>query len=112
MTRLLVISALALSGCAGSTGDSPTGRPVRTTEVELPKSYRFEPSNIRVEVGAEVTWTNGDDFPHNIHLLDGSDVEAPLPVGESATIAFDEPGTVEYECSLHPQQMRGRIVVG
>jgi plastocyanin len=112
VTRLLVISALALVACAGPAGDSPAGRPVRTTEVELPKSYRFQPSNIRVEVGAEVTWTNRDDFPHNVHLLDGSDVEVPLPVGESATIAFDEPGTVEYECSLHPQQMRGTILVG
>jgi plastocyanin len=114
VTRLLGASALALMlvACAGSAGDPPTGRPVRTTEVELPKSYRFEPEAIRVEVGAEVTWTNRDDFPHNVHLLDGSDVEVALPVGESASLTFDAPGTVDYECSLHPQQMQGTILVG
>jgi plastocyanin len=111
--RLLgaVVLALVLVGC-GSAGDSPTGRPVRTTEVELPKSYRFEPEAIRIDVGDTVTWTNRDDFPHNVHLLDGSDVEVALPVGESGTITFDQPGTIDYECSLHLQQMQGTVQVG
>lgn len=85
--------------------------PVATTEVDLPKSYKFEPVAISVGAGEEVTWTNNDDFPHNVHLLDGSDVTEDLPVGESVSMTFDEPGEIYYECSIHPQQMQGKIVV-
>lgn len=85
--------------------------PVATTEVDLPKSYKFEPVAIAIDAGDEVTWTNQDDFPHNVHLLDGSDVTEDLPIGESATIAFDEPGDYYYECSIHPDQMQGKVVV-
>lgn len=85
--------------------------PVATTEVDLPKSYTFEPAAITVDAGSEVTWTNNDDFPHNVHLLDGSDVTEDLPQGASASITFDEPGEVYYECSIHPDQMRGKVVV-
>lgn len=85
--------------------------PVATADVSLPKSYKFDPVAISVDAGEEVTWTNQDDFPHNVHLLDGSDVTEDLPVGESATLTFDEPGDIYYECSIHPQQMQGKIIV-
>lgn len=84
--------------------------PVATTDVNLPKSYKFEPAVITIKAGDEVTWTNEDDFPHNVHLFDG-DVTQDLPVGESTSMAFDDPGDYYYECSIHPQQMRGKIVV-
>lgn len=133
MTRALtaIAAALLLVGAACSSdggsssagGDSGSGdtsadapfeiseEPVATTEVSLPKSYKFEPVAIEVDAGDEVTWTNEDDFPHNVHLLDGSDVTKDLPIGESATIAFDEPGDYYYECSIHPDQMHGKVVV-
>lgn len=85
--------------------------PVRTDTVELPKSYRFEPEAIEIEAGTTVTWVNEDDFPHNVHLLDGSDRTESLPVGGSAEITFEEPGTIEYGCSLHPQQMQGTVLI-
>lgn len=102
--------ALLLVSCSeGPTGS--TEEPVATNKVTLPKSYRFEPAVIQVEAGTTVTWTNEDDFPHNVHLLDGSDRTEDLPVGESVSIAFDEAGRIDYECSLHPQQMQGTVIV-
>jgi plastocyanin len=108
---LAVVLALAVLTACGQDGGPETSRPVRTDTVELPKSYRFEPEAIEVDVGTTVTWVNQDDFPHNVHLLDGSDRTEPLPVGESAQVTFEEPGTIEYECSLHPQQMQGTVLV-
>ncbi len=113
MTRATISLALVLavlSGC--SQGGDDSAKPVRTDQVDLPKSYRFEPEAIEVDAGTTVTWTNNDDFPHNVHLLDESDASVSLPVGESGSLTFDDPGTVEYECSLHPQQMQGTVVVG
>ena len=104
--------ALALASCgSGGEGGAVDADPVRTDTVQLPKSYRFEPPAIEVEAGTTVTWVNEDDFPHNVTLLDDSGVSEDLPVGESATITFEEPGNIPYECSLHPQQMQGRVLV-
>lgn len=112
MTRLLLLAVfvtLSLSGC--SQGPAESAEPVATNQVTLPKSYRFEPEVIRVDAGTTVTWTNEDDFPHNVHLLDGSDLTEDLPVGESTSITFDQAGEIAYECSLHPQQMQGSVIV-
>jgi plastocyanin len=115
-----VATALLLSACGSSGGEASTpddapfevpGEPVATNEVSLPKSYRFEPAAIEIEAGDTVTWTNEDDFPHNVHLLDGSDRTVDLPVGESGSITFADPGAVYYECSIHPQQMHGKVLV-
>ncbi len=108
LRSLTIVAAAAVLACGGGT---ETSAPVRADTVELPKSYRFEPEAIEIDAGTEVTWVNRDDFPHNVHLLDGSDRTEELPVGGSASLTFDEPGTVEYECSLHPQQMQGTVLV-
>ena len=115
MTRRLALAgilALSLASCGdGGGGGATDAQPVRTDNVDLPKSYRFEPPAIEVDAGTTVTWTNHDDFPHNVTLLDGSEVSEDLPIGESASITFEEPGEVPYECSLHPQQMQGTVDV-
>ncbi len=124
----LIIALAALVGCSSSDEASQNSAddqaalsqeapfeldaaPVQTTEVGAVKSYRFDPEVIEVQTGDEVTWSNEDDFPHNVHFLTGSDETHDLPIGESASVSFEEPGEFFYECSLHPQQMRGKVVV-
>ena len=122
MRRLLTLVlagavAAVLVGCGSddtTDGEAPfevPGDPVATTEVTLVKSYMFDPAVISVDAGATVTWTNEDDFPHNVTLLDGSDRTVDLPIGGSGSLTFDEAGTVLYQCSIHPQ-MHGKVVVG
>jgi plastocyanin len=106
----LIFCLLASCGDGGGAG-SEDSEAVRTDRVEMPKSYRFEPPAIEVDAGTTVTWVNNDDFPHNVTLLDDSGVSEAVPIGESAAITFEEAGEVPYECSLHPQQMQGRVVV-
>ncbi len=112
MTRLaaavLVVGVLS-AGCSNS--GAPSGEPVATNRVELPKSYRFDPAEIVVDAGTTVTWTNQDDFPHNVHLLDGTDRTVDLPLDGEGTLTFQDAGVFDYECSLHPQQMRGTVTV-
>jgi plastocyanin len=106
--------ASGTSSDASSQAEAPfeiNEEPVATTDVDLPKSYKFDPVAISIEAGEEVTWTNNDDFPHNVHLLGGSDVTEDVPIGDSVSMTFDEAGEYYYECSIHPQQMRGKIVV-
>jgi plastocyanin len=112
IARLVVAAglALALAGCGGGAGAATQASPVATTTVDLPKSYKFAPAAIVVAQGSTVTWTNHDDFTHNVSLPDET---APLtmPPGQAATHTFDTPGEFDYLCSLHPKDMRGRVVV-
>jgi plastocyanin len=108
---LAIVAALALVGCSGSDNAAVAGAasPVATTTVDLPPSYRFAPAAIVVSAGATVTWTNHDNFTHNVHF-EGADPQLMKP-GESTTRTFDTPGTFPYVCSLHPNDMKGSVLV-
>ena len=105
---LLLLVALAVAACGG--GAAATASSVATTTVDLPKSYKFEPPAITVDTGATVTWTNHDEFTHNV-TFDGEAALVMKP-GESVARVFAVAGTFAYKCSLHPTEMRGSVVVG
>lgn len=102
---LFVLGAL-LAGCGGS-GES--AEPVATTEVLMPKSYRFDPKTIEVEAGATVTWRNEDNFTHTVEV-EGQEDKKVEP-GESVSVTFPEPGTYDYVCTLHSHDMTGTVIV-
>jgi plastocyanin len=118
LAALAAIALLGLVGCSSSSSassDAPfkvKGEPVPTDRVDLPKSYKFAPAVVEVKAGTTVTWTNHDDFRHNVTLMSGPDKTSKhLGIGDSASIPFAQAGTFFYECTLHPQQMRGKVVV-
>lgn len=115
MKRISIIVATLglLVACSSDGGSStaPQDGAVQTSTVDLPKSYRFAPDAIQVSAGTTVTWSNSDDFVHNVALLDGSETTKDLPIGGKASITFDKPGTYKYQCSLHPSQMQGEVNV-
>ena len=92
-------------GC-GSTGSS---KPVATTNVEMAKSYRFDPKVIEIKAGATVTWTNNDNFTHTVKF-DGQP-DHKVGRGNSVSISFDKPGTYHYVCTLHSHDMHGTVIV-
>jgi plastocyanin len=108
----LLLPALALLGlvvAACGSGSARDASPVATTTVDLPASYRFAPAAIAVTTGATVTWTNHDNFTHNVSLP-GAEPLTMAP-GESASHTFTAAGRFDYVCSLHPKDMRGSVVV-
>ena len=116
----VVAGLLVMAACGSGSSSKDEARPASaqaasnegsgTNTVHLPKSYKFVPSSITVEVGDEVTWINEDDFPHTVQTLDDK-VDRKLGVGETVSITFDDAGTFKYTCSLHPTQMSGQVVV-
>jgi plastocyanin len=100
---VLVVSAVA--GCAPAASPSP----VATTSVDLPKSYRFSPEVITVASGSTVTWTNNDNFTHNVTFT--GEPALMMAPGEQATREFATAGTYAYLCSLHPNDMQGTVIV-
>lgn len=103
---LLLAVGAALAGCGGS-GES--AEPVATTEVLMPKSYRFDPKTIEVDPGATVTWRNEDNFTHTVEV-EGEEDRKVEP-GASVSFTFSEPGTYDYVCTLHSHDMRGKVIV-
>ena len=101
----VVAAALVAAGCAGA---SESSEPVATTEVEMVKSYRFDPKVIEVETGDAVTWTNEDNFTHTVQV-DGQE-DHKVGKGESVSITFDTPGTYHYVCTLHSKDMDGEVI--
>jgi plastocyanin len=106
---LLVTVLAAAAVAAGCGGAGESNEPVATTEVEMVKSYRFDPKTIEVEAGATVTWTNEDNFTHTVQV-EGQEDHKVEP-GERVSITFDEPGTYAYVCTLHRQNMDGEVIV-
>ena len=110
--RRSIIGALAvctLLAAACGPGAGAASSPVATTTVDLPPSYRFVPAAIVVPLGSTVTWTNHDNFTHNV-ALDGAEPLQMSP-GQSVSRAFEAPGTYAYVCSLHPKDMKGTVLV-
>jgi plastocyanin len=101
----LAAAALLAAGCGGS----GTSEPVAATEVEMVKSYSFDPKTIEIEAGDTVTWTNEDNFTHTVQVEGQEDHKVER--GESVEITFDEPGTYDYVCTLHSQDMDGTVIV-
>jgi plastocyanin len=106
-----LLAILAVAGC--SSASSGAASPVATNTVDLPPSYRFAPTDIVVAAASTVTWTNHDNFTHSVAFLDGGLPSEPLVIkpGESTTFTFPAAGTYHYQCSFHPQNMKGSVVV-
>lgn len=100
-------AGLLLAACAPQAAADP----VATNQVDLPPSYKFEPAVITVPDGTTVTWTNNDNFSHNVRLLDDGGEMLDLPPGESVSFTFSGPGEHRYDCSFHPNDMSGVVVV-
>jgi plastocyanin len=104
---LAVLVALLIAACSGAAAPAA---PVATNQVDLPRSYRFAPEDITVQAGSKVTWTNDDNFTHSVRLLDSGEVQMMKP-GESVSLTFTTPGLFRYDCSLHPKDMHGSVLV-
>jgi len=105
MRFLLLALILFAAGC----GSSESTEPVAATEVQMAKSYRFDPKTIEIEAGDTVTWTNVDNFTHTVQV--GGQEDHEVERGESVSISFDTPGTYHYVCTLHSKDMDGEVIV-
>ena len=76
----------------------------------------FIPSMVTIDVGGEVTWENDDTAAHTI--TSGTPAEGPdghfdsslVMAGSSFSHTFDEAGSFDYFCMVHPW-MQGMVMV-
>ena len=78
----------------------------------------FDPAELTIAVGTEVTWLNADAFGHTVtegtdgQAVDDPVVDEPIDQNGSVSVTFDEPGTYEITCAIHPSMQMTVIVEG
>lgn len=93
-----------------STLESGAGAPAASQHEVKIDNFSFMPAALTVHAGAEVTWINHDDIPHNVIGLDKSFASPVLDTGDKFTQRFTNPSQHAYYCSIHPK-MTGKLVV-
>lgn len=73
-------------------------------------NFAFMPEHLTIAPGESVTWTNDDGAPHGLAYQDGAKAPELLLPHASFSRQFDQPGTYDYHCAVHPY-MTGRVVV-
>lgn len=75
------------------------------------EGFSFGPGAIKVSAGQAVTWVNADETPHQVTLSGPQGKRSDVMLkGQTATLQFDQPGTFDYICGLHPT-MKGKVEV-
>lgn len=106
---LMMTSAQQTPSSCVSPGDVAAGS---TVTVEI-YDFGFSPERIEMPAGTTVTWVNTGAVDHTTvafrrsHKIWDSNIMHP---GARFTFTFDQPGTYDYVCGLHPD-MKGRIEV-
>jgi plastocyanin len=106
----------AVEGAAATAGETGGGG---NTIVET--DNKFDKGAFTVKANEQVTFTveNKGSAIHNWHVLvvkdkSGNDIMTKLSGGgtkETITFIIDKPGTYDYQCDVHPTEMRGKLTV-
>lgn len=124
---LLFVLAAACGGngstktAATTTAAPPSGGAASNAITIVGKDNVFEPAAATVKANQETTLTfeNKGTAIHNIHILnvkgkDGKDIMGQLIAGgKSETIKFtiEKPGVYNFQCDVHPAEMKGKLTV-
>ena len=73
-------------------------------------NFTFMTTPLTVKVGTTVTWVNHDDIPHSIVCPDLKVRSHPLDTDDTFAYRFEQAGSYDYICGLHPH-MHGQVVV-
>ncbi|MES2254349.1 MAG: hypothetical protein V4559_04805 [Pseudomonadota bacterium] len=91
--KKILIAILALSPIAAFADDAHT---------IIQQGRTFRPGEVTINRGETLTFTNNDEFIHQIYVagLFDSDERAP---GQNIGESFPDAGTFEVRCHIHPK---------
>ena len=113
----IVAGALALAAVGVACGEDSedSGAQEQSFTVQAFDNY-FEPTSLQFEPGAEVSLSleNSGSVSHSVTIPD-LDFEAEAQSGDTIDNSFTaptEPGTLDFYCKFHPDEMKGTISIG
>jgi plastocyanin len=94
---ILIIALLLLTGTATA-----------AMEQVLIRHFQFQPSVITINKGDTVTWMHPGPVGHTVKFTDSE--SQILTNGGTYSKTFNQKGTFNYECGIHPS-MKGTVIV-
>ncbi len=90
----LSIMAISLLVAGAAFGDEP--------HTIAQQGRTFHPSEVTINHGESLTFTNNDEFIHQIYVTGLFDTDERSP-GQNITETFPQSGTFEVRCHIHPK---------
>lgn len=81
-----------------------------STKVAI-SGFAFAPATITIAVGTTVTWTNNDSVAHTVSHRNNLFDSGSLSKGSTFSYTFNQGGTFEYYCKIHPS-ITAKVIVG
>src|SRR5574340_1001381 len=107
----LILAAVTSTVLVTAAADAPTPAGTAVISRVSISNFSFQPAVLTVKAGTRVTWANHDSTPHTVTSSDKRfSSSGGLDTNDQYSVLFDEPGTYEYFCSLHPM-MTGKVIV-
>jgi plastocyanin len=120
LIAVALLSLFILAGCGSKTtgtttqDQTTTQNSGNTTTAQTGpvsiniKGFAFQPADVTIKAGSEVTWINDDSATHTVV---GNGFESGnLATGQTYKHTFDAAGVYSYHCGIHPN-MQGKITV-
>lgn len=93
--------AAGLAAC-GTVAMASFGHAADAAHTIAQSGRAFHPTEITINRGESLTFTNDDEFIHQIYVTGQFDSEEKAP-GEDITESFTSAGTFEVRCHIHPK---------
>jgi cytochrome c oxidase subunit 2 len=117
MVATLGIVALLATACGGDEEGSPaasgdggggSGSSVTITAAD----FSFDPENVTAAAGDTIELSNEGDSPHNLQAEEAG-LDEDVDPGETVSVdlADVEPGTYDFICKFHPDDMKGTLEI-
>jgi plastocyanin len=94
--------------------DSPSASPAESEDAEADEARvtigagDFAPATLTIAAGTEVVFENEAPFDHTVtegtggQAVDDPIVDSQVAAGAEVSVVFDEPGTYDITCTIHP----------
>lgn len=104
----LLIILILIIGCSPKSPTETNIQPSEKTTTITIKEFKFNPNALTISAGTTVKWVNEDVAPHTIKSEFFN--SATLKTSDSFEFAFENKGSYDYICGIHPS-MKGKIIV-
>lgn len=113
VATIATIGALAATLLALGQGSPASAAPAATASKSKTVSisgFKYKPATIVIDSGDRVVWSNLDAVKHTA-TRGGSFTTGKIKPGKAVAVKFGSRGTYRYICTLHPDEMSGKVVV-
>lgn len=107
-------SNVAPQDCSGAGGGAAGSVTVGNNFFRSDRNGTCNTAVDTIAAGATVTWTWTGATSHSVRSKGTPSFPSSIVMtgaGQTYSVTFDTPGSYDYDCSVHPSQMTGRVVV-